>query len=58
MGLTVAIDMVEEVTRQTQNAAESIPFLLRKMDCQISIGNPGGAFDTGMRYDQKRSVLT
>jgi hypothetical protein len=46
----IAIGLVEEAVRHTQSPAESIPFLLRKVDCEMSMGNPGAAFNTGIRF--------
>lgn len=45
----VAICTIEEAVRHTQSYSESIPFLLRKMDCEMGMGNPEGAFCTGLR---------
>ena len=50
MSLTIAIRLSEEAVLHTQLASESIPFLLRRMDCEMSLGNPGAAFNTGLRY--------
>jgi predicted ATPase len=52
----IAIGLAEEAIQHTTSAAESIPFLLRKMDCQMSMGNPAGAFSTGMRYHCTRFI--
>ena len=49
--LMAAIVLVEEAVRHTKSPAESIPFLLRKLDCEMNMGNPGTAFDTGLRLD-------
>lgn len=46
-----AIVLVEEAVRHTMSPAESIPFLLQKLDCEMSMGNPGSAFDTGLTLD-------
>lgn len=54
--LMIAIRLIEEAMRHTQSPAESIPFLLRKMDCEISMGNPGGAFNTGLRLRLRNLV--
>ena len=45
-----AIILVEEAVRHTHSPTESIPFLLRKLDCEMSMGNPGSAFSTGIRF--------
>lgn len=47
--LTIAIRLIEEAVRHTNSPDESIPFLLRRMDCEMSLENPGGAFNTGLR---------
>jgi predicted ATPase len=54
--LTVAIALVEEVLKHTLLPAESIPFLLKRLDCEMSMGNPGRAFVTGLRFDLEMCV--
>ena len=43
-----AIALIEEAVQHTQSPFESIPFLLKKMDCLMGIGNPASAFETGL----------
>jgi hypothetical protein len=50
MVLQIGIELVEEALKHTLSPVESIPFLLRKLDCEMSMGNPGRAFETGLRY--------
>jgi hypothetical protein len=46
-----AIGVIDEAVQHTQSCSESIPFLLRKVDCEMSMGNPENAFETGLRFD-------
>jgi hypothetical protein len=45
----LAIRLVEEAVRHTRSPEESIPFLLKRIDCEMSLGDPGAAFNTGLR---------
>jgi len=47
--LMVAIRLIEEAVRHTESPTESIPFLLRRMDCEMNAGNPGASFMTGLQ---------
>ena len=48
----LAIELIEETVRHTDHARESIPFLLKKMDCEMNLGKPSEAFNTGFAYLQ------
>ena len=47
--LIVAIRLIEQAVRHTESPTESIPFLLRRMDCEMNAGNPGASFMTGLQ---------
>jgi len=53
-GLMVGVALADEALKHTVSPPESIPFMLRKLDCQMSMGNPGRAFETGLSYDLYR----
>lgn len=46
----VAIQLIEEAVQHTESPSESIPFLLRRMDCEMNSGNAGASFMTGLGY--------
>jgi len=45
-----ALPLIEEGVQHSETPVEYIPFLLKKMDCELSMANPGAAFETGIKY--------
>lgn len=49
--LMVGVELADEALKHTLSPTEAIPFMLRKLDCQMSMGDSGRAFETGLSYD-------
>jgi hypothetical protein len=48
--LMIAITLIEVALPHTNSPRESIPFLLKRLDCEGRTGKMGSCFDTGLAY--------